>query len=334
MKISDLISNGILTVGKKAKHNPEFSVLSRFAAGVANKDYPAQTPFLWNSVYEALGMTERNIRTYGDPANAAEIFAALKADPNYIGGDIGVGFKDQVLGLLDDIDPLAAVMGAINVIVKTEKGLKGYNTDGEGYARSLDEAFEFRGGLAGQRVMLLGAGGTTNAIGFALAAHGASLVILNRTAEKALSLASRINQYFGKDLAIGAGRDVIPDMLPTVKAVVSVIDDPASPLDQYFALADIVLPATPENIAANHQQAEKILQTLPKETIISDVMLRASDTATIRMAKQASLPTLDGLPMVFNQAVEAFSLVNATRLADLGISRSQISKIMQQALSS
>ncbi|HYE22585.1 MAG TPA: hypothetical protein VD998_03280 [Verrucomicrobiae bacterium] len=331
--VKELVHSGVIQIGTKARGNPDSLDFPKLAVGIANKDYPAKTPFLWGSVYEKVGLAVRNVRTFGEPENAEVIFAAFRNDPQYIGGDVGVGFKDRVLQLLDDIDPLAKVMGAINVVVKTSKSLKGYNTDGVGFAVSLADAFG--GGqdaLQGRHVILLGAGGTTNAIAFALVQRGCDVTILNRTVSKAEDLADRINAYFGRKAADFGGRDAIGNVISNASAVVSVIDDPHSPLDQFSALGEIQLPPTKESIEANLAQAAEILGRLPKDAVVADVMLRNTDTATIAQAKAMGFKTLDGLPMVYNQAVEAFWLVNEEDLNSKGVGKQQVADIMAAAM--
>ncbi len=324
-----LETNGTIQVGTNATANPTNLEMNDFALGIANKDYPAQTPRLWNLTYTALGLERKNIRTFGNPDNAKEIFLGLKNDERYIGGDVGVGFKDQVLDLLDEVDPIAKQMGAINVVVKKDGKLIGYNTDGHGYADSLEQLFSAQGKeIKNSTVMLLGAGGTTNAIAFALAERGAALIILNRTESKAIALADRINDYFHSKIAVGGPRELISKYIQSVQAVVSIIDDPNSPLDKLNALGPITLPITEEIIKINSEAAKEILSSAPADLIISDVMLRNADTATISEAKALGFLTLDGIPMVINQAVEAFALVNEQLLKENGISKDRVSEIM------
>jgi len=327
-QVDKLIASEILTIGQKAQNNPETIDFPNFCLGIANKDYPAMTPHLWNSVYEALNLSVKNVRLFGDPGNIEQIFKAFKQDSRYKGGDVGVGFKDKACEIVDELDPLAEQMQAINVTVKLPDGrLKGYNTDGLGYAISLEEQIK---DLENKKIVILGAGGTSNAIAYALAAKGAKLVILNRTVQKAESLTQRLNKYFNTEVAKFGGRDQICTEILTANAVISVIDDPFMPLDKYSALGKIKLPESPDNIDANLQEAEEILKSAPKDIIISDVMLRNEETATIREAKKQGLKTLDGKPMVLYQAIEAFWLVNQALLKDKGITKEKISQIMHQ----
>ena len=330
--LEQLIGRGIVALGKKAKGNPEAFSRGSFAIGVANKDYAAATPLLWNSAYGVMGLDAENVRLVGDPERAGEIFDALKADDRYLGGDVGVGFKDKAWTLFDAIDPLAKEMQSVNVVVKTSEGsLKGYNTDGIGYSASLENMLGGRGEkLRGGTVIVLGGGGTANSIAFALAMRGAKVVVLNRTAEKARALAARVNAFFASaSAAYGGGRDELARFAPQARAIVSVIDDPKSPLDQYSVLGTIELPVTAERIRQNLRDAREMMGLLKPDTIISDVMLREKPTATLREAALAGFPTLDGRPMVLNQAIEAFMLVNEPLLRGRKAGKAEVARIME-----
>ena len=79
-------------------------------------------------------------------------------------------FKQDVMPLLDAIEPVAARIGAINTIVNDGGRLEGRNTDWIGATRALEEVRSLRGAS----VLLLGAGGAARAIAFGLANSGAA----------------------------------------------------------------------------------------------------------------------------------------------------------------
>lgn len=99
---------------------------------------------------------------------------------------------------LVDIDPLAKAIGAVNTLVRTDKGYKGYNTDILGLERELiDEGVV----LLGSRCVILGAGGAARAIAFLCAKSGAKeIYMLNRTKEKAYDIAKAVNDYSVKNV--------------------------------------------------------------------------------------------------------------------------------------
>jgi shikimate dehydrogenase len=98
-------------------------------------------------------------------------------------------FKQDVIPLLDALDPVAARIGAVNTIVNTDGRLVGHNTDWIGATRALEEQRP----LAGARVLLLGAGGAARAIAFGLREKQAQTTIANRDMTKARALANDVH---------------------------------------------------------------------------------------------------------------------------------------------
>ena len=117
---------------------------------------------------------------------------------NILGLNVTVPHKQAVMESLVDIDPLAKAIGAVNTLVRTDKGYKGYNTDILGLERELiDEGVV----LLGSRCVILGAGGAARAIAFLCAKSGAKeIYMLNRTKEKAYDIAKAVNDYFDKNV--------------------------------------------------------------------------------------------------------------------------------------
>lgn len=145
-----------------------------------------------NLVYVPLRVPEGRLR------EAVEGAWAL----NILGLNVTVPYKSQVIPFLEEIDPLAEKIGAVNTLVRVEGGFKGYNTDMPGLLRAMGEDGVK---LTGEKVLLLGAGGVARAVAMLLAEQGAeSVVILNRTVEKAESLAEEVNRMAGRRLVRAA----------------------------------------------------------------------------------------------------------------------------------
>lgn len=113
---------------------------------------------------------------------------------NVLGLNVTVPYKSEVLEHLDGMDGMAEKIGAVNTLVRTDKGYKGYNTDVTGLYRAMcSEGIR----LEGEEILILGAGGAARAAAFLCASKGAKKVyILNRTAEKAGGVAEEVNRAF------------------------------------------------------------------------------------------------------------------------------------------
>ena len=102
---------------------------------------------------------------------------------------VTIPHKETILRHLDDCDPLAARIGAVNTVVVRGRGrLYGYNTDYVGVLRSLESRMR----LAGSRVLLFGAGGAARAAAFALAQAGSIVCLCSRRPERARALARAV----------------------------------------------------------------------------------------------------------------------------------------------
>jgi shikimate dehydrogenase len=327
--VEDLIREGDLSFAREPKHNPGELNFPRYALTPIEHDYPGKSPVMWNHAYQKFGIDAGYVFMIGNPEKASVILEAFNADPKYIGGGAGVGFKDEVVKYID-LDPMAKAIGAINFIMKVDGKLRGYNTDGLGYAASLSAMFD--GDLTDKRIVVLGAGGTGNAIAFALAGMKARVVILNRTVEKAKELADRINRFEGREAATYGGEDQIVKTVLNADAIVNVSTKGAvGPMEQYSALAPARLPATPENVAANLAEAAAILDRMSHTTIVSDVVLTKKPSPLLAAATQRGFKTLDGIPMVVNQGVEAFWMLHGQELRTKGITKGELAEAMKEA---
>lgn len=142
-----------------------------------------------NLVYVPLHVPEGRLR------EAVEGAFAL----NLLGCNVTVPYKSQVIPFLNELDPLARHIGAVNTLVRVEDGFKGYNTDMPGLFRAMcGDGVR----LEGEKVVLLGAGGAARAVAMLLSVKGAAQIfILNRTKEKAAELAEEVNALCGRRLA-------------------------------------------------------------------------------------------------------------------------------------
>ena len=130
-----------------------------------------------NAAYEAAGINMRYFYNQADSAHLAEILEGLRYMPAFRGAAITRPNKVAVLPYLDDLDPLAARMGACNTVVRDDANrLVGYNTDGIGFLTSL----KVDGGIdpTGKKFFLIGAGGAGRSIASALANAGAASIVV------------------------------------------------------------------------------------------------------------------------------------------------------------
>ena len=131
----------------------------------------------------------------GKIKEAVEGAAAL----NLLGVNVTVPYKSDVLPFLQELDPLAERIGAVNTLVRCEGGFRGYNTDMPGLYRAMCQDGV---SIKGEEILLLGAGGVARSVALLLAEKQAGRIfIINRTMERATQIAELVNRYAGHELA-------------------------------------------------------------------------------------------------------------------------------------
>ncbi len=116
---------------------------------------------------------------------------------NLAGMNVTVPHKQAVIPFVRELDPGAKAIGAVNTLVRAEGGYKGYNTDAPGLLRAMkDEGMD----IEGQDWLIIGAGGAAKAAAFVLGSgHAGSVIVLNRSRDRAAALAREFNEHFGRD---------------------------------------------------------------------------------------------------------------------------------------
>jgi shikimate dehydrogenase len=125
------------------------------------------SPLMYNELFRRLHLNYLYLPFATHPEDLEQVLNALKA-LNFIGFNVTIPFKQKVIPLLDELSDEARACQAVNLVKKEGKLLKGYNTDGAGLVRGLEEnGISPRG-----RVMFIGAGGAARSIAWAMARKG------------------------------------------------------------------------------------------------------------------------------------------------------------------
>ncbi len=187
--------------------------------------------------------------------------------------------------MLDKLDSLAEKIGAVNTVVNDGGLLKGYNTDGEGFLRSLTEK-----GIEPQNknIVILGAGGASRAISYILAKEGACLTILNRRQE--LDWAKDIASLIQREL----GREVKAEEL-TPRAITAVLEE-----------ADILVNATSVGMSPNSDKSPVPARLLKQKLVVFDIVYNPMMTKLLGEAKAAGAKVISGVHMLAAQGALAF----------------------------
>lgn len=247
----------------------------------------ARSPTLWNAAFAAAGVDAVMHPFDVGEARLAGLVAALKGDPRYIGGSVAVPHKQGLVPLLDRLEPEAERIGAVNAIYRDGDDLVGANTDGAGALAQLEAAVD---DLSSRHVLLLGLGGAGLAVAAYLAGAVARLKIANRTAATAEAFAERLGDGV---LAVAMPRGATD--LRGINLIVNCTSVGYQDGDQDSPLGE---------------NSEAILETLPDDTWIYDIIYQPAETELLRQAKVIGLATMNGLGMNQDQAVIAFEKAN------------------------
>jgi shikimate dehydrogenase len=197
------------------------------------------------------------------------------------GCNVTTPHKQAVMPLIDDVDPLAKKIGAVNTIVVQEDGsLRGFNNDGNGFVQSIRDAQPAWQPDAGP-IAVLGAGGAARAVVASLLVQGAKEIrVVNRTHQRALELQS----LFG----------------PPVIAVRW--EEREAALERLALLAN----ATNQGMAGK-PPLDIRLDRLPVSAIVGDLIYTPPETPLLAAARARGNITVNGLGLLLNQARPAFN---------------------------
>jgi shikimate dehydrogenase len=243
----------------------------------------SRSPLIHNYWLQKYGLTGSYVQLPVAPGTLGTAIPGLKA-LGFKGCNLTIPHKVEAMAFMDEVDPMARRMGAMNtIVVQADGSLKGYNNDGYGYIQSLLDAQPNWRADAGP-VTVLGAGGAARAVVLSLADRGAKEIrLLNRSPAAAQALADAFGDEFGE----------VVKALPWA--------------DRHDALDGIALlvNTTSQGMVGN-PALDLQLNALPTTALVSDVIYVPLETPLILAAKARGNLTVDGLGMLLNQARPAF----------------------------
>ena len=258
------------------------------------------SPPMHNAALAAMAVTRPEFSSWKyfrfdvPPDRLAEALGRLHA-ADFQGVNLTVPHKVLACGLVADVDPAAAPIGALNTLRRTPAGWRGFNTDGHGLATALQH--ELGVGLRGASVVLLGAGG---------AARGAAVECLARGCA-ALWIGNRTRSNLDALLAV---------LAPLAGPIPIRGFDPARPPPDLPADA-VVVNATSAGLKPD-EPAPIALRRLPAGISVFDMIYNPPQTALLRDAAALGLRHANGLAMLVHQGVRALELwTGATVPADV-----------------
>lgn len=234
-----------------------------------------------DAVYLAFEVDQTNLR------QAVESIRTL----DMLGVNVSMPNKTSVLAYLDQLSPEAELIGAVNTIVHQEQRLIGYNTDGMGFVRSVNETGH---PIKNQKIVVLGAGGAAKAIVVQMALEGAQeITIYKRLNATFLPL----KEYFAK----------VSEKTGCPIRLHDYADESQLALD--LSQANLLINATDIGMGSKKDQLPIAdVKLLHSQLAFFDLIYSPSETRLIQEAKKMGIKAYNGLGMLIHQGAIAFEL--------------------------
>ena len=244
------------------------------------------SPAMHNAAFNYTGLDFIYLPFRVEKEALAAAISGLRA-LNIKGLNVTIPHKVAVIPLLDELEPLAKKIGAVNTIVNEGGHLRGYNTDAGGFLKALMER-GFK--LDDKNIVILGAGGAARAISFSLADRIAKMVILNRQLEMdwAVELAASLSRFTRK----------------AVKA----LELNKKNLASVLASADMLINATSVGMSPDTSHSPVPAGLFRPGMVVFDVIYNPIKTRLLAEARAAGAETINGIDMLVGQGALSFKL--------------------------
>ena len=229
--------------------------------------------FNLNNVYIALNILPKNLK------KAINGFKAIEIS----GFNVTIPYKERIIKYVNEVDPLAKNIGAVNTVKRESNLLKGINTDAVGAIEAIKQThYE----VNDKNVVILGSGGAARAISYVLVEEVNKITILNRTKNRAINLAKELRKKYKKNIQ---GKVYSKNIL-----------------ERELKRADILINTTPIGMYPLHKASPVLKEYLHSDLFVFDLVYNPLETQLLQDASNIGCKTLSGIHMLINQAVIAF----------------------------
>lgn len=248
----------------------------------------SKSPLIHGFWLKKLGIEAGYTAEHVLPEDLKSYLDHVRSDPAWIGCNVTMPHKQEIIAHLDSLDPLASRLGAVNTVVRSaEGGLIGHNTDAGGFLEPLKTQLAAKHLFRMARI--IGTGGAARAIIAALAGEGFTLVVSGRDEAKA--------------------RALLDELAPEGEHFTAPLSHFAQPTDFAFddreGCFDLVINATSLGMKG-HPPLEFDWSHAPPGSIAYDIVTSPLDTPFLVAARAAGFAGIDGLSMLIGQAAIAF----------------------------
>jgi len=262
--------------------NPHIKAHTKVLCVIGHPIEHSMSPVMHNAALKELSLDYIYLAFDVPPKNLKEALLGFKKS-DMKGINVTIPHKETIIPHLDQIEPLAKKIGAVNTIKNINGVLIGKNTDALGAKKALIDA-ECK--IKGKKVLILGAGGAARAISFALSEEIDEIFLCNRTEKRAFKLAKELED---KMKIPATGKDMSKETLE------SLLND-----------ADILINTTPIGMYPNVNKSPISKELLTDRLFVYDIIYNPLQTQFLKDASEIGCKTLNGLDMFVNQGALAF----------------------------
>jgi len=242
------------------------------------------SPLMHNAAFRYLNLDYVYVPFEVKKSNLEEaIFGARSL--NIKGLNVTIPHKTEVIKYIDSLDTSARLIGAVNTIKFDDKTSMGYNTDGVGAIKAIEEVMKVKN----KKIVILGAGGAARAVSFQMLLKDVKmLVIANRTQKNGLKLKE----------------DLLESIDGNVKCIG--LDDE---LKDDLRDAHILINTTPIGMYPNVNQESLVKsEMMHEDLLVNDLVYNPHKTSLLKEAEKAGLRTISGIKMLIYQGIESFKI--------------------------
>ena len=238
------------------------------------------SPVMHNAAFCALAMRDWLYEAIAIPPDELPSRIEELSQAGYVGINVTVPHKQAILKLMQP-DAKARAVGAVNTVDFRDHS--GTNTDVDGF---IDDLKAYDVPITGERVLILGAGGSARAVVYGLIRQGAQVALVNRTPERAQALIDDLRETAaGGDIAVltyHSARDWNPSLIVNCTPVGMWPQVDGSPW--------------PENVP------------FPRSVTVYDLIYRPAKTQLMQQAEEDGCQAIGGLGMLVRQGAAAFKI--------------------------
>jgi len=244
------------------------------------------SPVMQNRAFQRLGLNYLYLPIEVTADDLKDVVSGI-TKMNFAGYNITIPHKIRIMQYIDRVDELARIIGAVNVVSLNAGTATGYNTDGEGFVRSLGAGTGIS--VEGSSFFIVGSGGAARSIAMTLAVKEARAVfICNRSEQKAHELTKEVNTR--------------------VKPCSAVVPMESREMKIALRHTDVLVNTTSVGMHPNEDQMPIDADCLHENLIVADIVYNPVKTKLLKAAEEEGCRTLGGLGMLVYQGAEGFKI--------------------------